>query len=117
MPLLFSYGTLQQQRVQLATFGRCLDGERDALPRFAPAQVRIRDAQIVASMNRTHFDNARFTGNEDNVVNGMALQVTDAELAAADEYERTADYARIDVVLASGRHAWVYVDARSRPQR
>ena len=34
---------------------------------------------------------------------------TDAELAAADEYERPALYRRVEVTLASGRQAWVYV--------
>jgi hypothetical protein len=29
MPLLFSYGTLQQENVQLATFGRLLYGQKD----------------------------------------------------------------------------------------
>lgn len=31
MPLLFSYGNLQQGDIQLATYGRRLDGHRDAL--------------------------------------------------------------------------------------
>jgi hypothetical protein len=31
MPLLFSYGTLQQEGVQRATFGRLLKGSADAL--------------------------------------------------------------------------------------
>ena len=34
MPLLFSYGTLQQQNVQLATFGRLLKGSPDSLVGF-----------------------------------------------------------------------------------
>ena len=32
---LFSYGTLQQDEVQLATFGRLLEGRKDALPGYA----------------------------------------------------------------------------------
>ncbi len=43
-----------------------------------------------------------------------AFEVTDAELAAADDYERPAAYVRIAVVLASGASAWVYVHARQR---
>ena len=35
----------------------------------------------------------------------------DAELAKADEYE-PAGYKRIVATLASGKHAWVYADAR-----
>ncbi len=34
MPLLFSYGTLQQEDVQLSTFGRLLQGQRDELLGF-----------------------------------------------------------------------------------
>src|SRR5689334_5312839 len=32
--LLFAYGTLQQEAVQLATFGRRLEGVEDALPGY-----------------------------------------------------------------------------------
>ncbi|HAO29187.1 MAG TPA: UDP-N-acetylmuramate--alanine ligase, partial [Chryseobacterium indologenes] len=31
MPYLFSYGTLQKEQVQLETFGRILQGEKDTL--------------------------------------------------------------------------------------
>jgi len=40
--------------------------------------------------------------------------VTEAELAAADRYERVADYTRFAVALASGRRAWVYAHANTR---
>jgi hypothetical protein len=36
-------------------------------------------------------------------------------LAAADQYEQLAAYIRVTVMLASGKQAWVYVDARSAP--
>ena len=42
MPLLFSYGTLQEERVQLSTFGRRLRGETDALPGYEPSLVNPR---------------------------------------------------------------------------
>jgi hypothetical protein len=38
MPLLFSYGTLQQKDGQIATFGRLLAGEPDELGGFAARQ-------------------------------------------------------------------------------
>ena len=41
MPLLFSYGTLQQENVQLSTFGRLLQGQRDELLEFERSLVRI----------------------------------------------------------------------------
>ena len=113
MPLLFSYGTLQQPDVQRSTFGRLLDGQRDELPRFEPSQVRIDDPQVAAAAGRTHHANVIFNGRDDSRVGGTVFDVSDAELAAADVYERTAAYERIAVTLASGRKAWVYAHAGS----
>jgi gamma-glutamylcyclotransferase (GGCT)/AIG2-like uncharacterized protein YtfP len=42
-------------------------------------------------------------------VTGTVLDVTDEELAAADAFEAPAKYGRIEVTLASGKRAWVYV--------
>jgi gamma-glutamylcyclotransferase (GGCT)/AIG2-like uncharacterized protein YtfP len=47
-------------------------------------------------------------------VSGTVFEITDAEIAAADQYEQLAIYQRIAVTLASGKRAWVYVDAPSR---
>jgi gamma-glutamylcyclotransferase (GGCT)/AIG2-like uncharacterized protein YtfP len=112
MPLLFAYGTLQQGDVQLSTFGRLLQGQRDELVGFEASVVRIEDPQVVAASGRTHHANVRFSGGGDSRVGGTVFQITDAELAAADEYERAASYKRISARLASGKHAWVYVHAR-----
>ena len=109
MPLLFSYGTLQELPVQLATFGRALRGDVDALPEYEPGRVPIVDPDVVASSGRTSYDNAVHAPGQGTRVHGTAFEVTDAELAAADDYERDADYIRIAVVLASGHPAWVYV--------
>jgi hypothetical protein len=49
MPLIFSYGTLQQEPVQLSTFGRRLQGQEDELLGFEPSLVRIEDPQVVAA--------------------------------------------------------------------
>ena len=111
MPLLFSYGTLQQDDVQLATFGRLLYGQHDELPRFEPSVVRIEDAELAATSGKTHHANATFTGRSDSRVSGTVFEITDAELAAADRYERLAAYTRVNAVLASGKSAWVYVRA------
>jgi hypothetical protein len=42
-------------------------------------------------------------------------EITDTELAAADRCEGLAAYKRIAARLASGKRAWVHVDARSAP--
>ncbi len=113
MPLLFSYGTLQKEAVQRSTFGRPLVGRADELPLFAQSSVRIEDADVVAATGMTHYANVIFTGIAADRVPGMVFEVTDAELAAADEYERDAAYRRRAATLASGRVAWVYLHASS----
>jgi hypothetical protein len=109
MPLLFSYGTLQESRVQIATFGRTLTGRRDTLPGFGTGLVPISDPARAAAAGRTHNVNAVATGCHEDRLNGTALEVTDAELAAADSYEAPDAYRRILVTLGSGAQAWVYV--------
>lgn len=47
--LLFSYGTLQQPEVQLATFRRELAGHRDAIVGFDLNYVTITDPHVVAT--------------------------------------------------------------------
>jgi gamma-glutamylcyclotransferase (GGCT)/AIG2-like uncharacterized protein YtfP len=113
MPLLFSYGTLQQDDVQLATFGRLLQGERDELPGYASSLVRIQDPYVVATSGKTHHPNLTFDGRLDSRVGGTVFEITDAELAAADHYEQLGRYKRIAVTLASGKEAWVYVSIES----
>jgi gamma-glutamylcyclotransferase (GGCT)/AIG2-like uncharacterized protein YtfP len=116
LPLLFSYGTLQQEHVQLSTFGRLLQGQRDELLGFEQSLVPIEDPQLVATSGKTHHSNVTFNGRNDSRVSGTVFEVTDAELAAADQYEQLAAYKRIVARLASGKNAWVYVDARSAPE-
>jgi gamma-glutamylcyclotransferase (GGCT)/AIG2-like uncharacterized protein YtfP len=114
MPLLFSYGTLQQANVQLSTFGRLLEGQSDELPEFEPSLVKIEDPQVVAGSGQTHHANVTYNGRHDSRVSGTIFEITDAELAAADAYEQLAAYKRIAVTLESGKQAWVYVDALER---
>ncbi len=111
MPLLFSYGSLQQESVQLSTFGRRLNGQHDVLLRFERSQVRIEDPQIAAKLGMTHHANVTFNGNDESRVPGMVFEIADTELASVDGYEAAFSYTRVDATLASGRHAWVYVHA------
>ena len=114
MPLLFSYGTLRQEAVQLATFGRRLEGQEDELVGFAQAAQRVDDPAFVAASGKADHAVVRFTGRDDDRVRGTVFEVTDAELASADAYE-PAGWARVSASLASGKHAWVYAaDDRAR---
>jgi gamma-glutamylcyclotransferase (GGCT)/AIG2-like uncharacterized protein YtfP len=114
MPRLLSYGTLQQENVQLATFGRRLDGVRDALVGYRQSMVAIDDPEVVRTSGKTHHPIVAFTGENEDRVLGTMFEISDVELAHADEYE-VAAYVRVKAPLASGLEAWVYVDARFKP--
>ncbi len=111
MPLLFSYGTLQQENVQLSTFGRVLCGQQDQLVGFEKSLVTIEDPQVIATSGKTHHPIVKFNGSDDSRVDGTVFEITDEELANADRYE-VASYKRVAAMLASGKRAWIYVDAR-----
>lgn len=109
--LLFSYGTLRLEPVQLATFRRRLDGKPDQLPGYTLTMVEITDAAVVQTSGMTHHPMLVRTGRPQDQIDGTVFAVTAAELQHADAYE-VSDYRRECVVLASGQPAWVYVDAR-----
>jgi RimJ/RimL family protein N-acetyltransferase len=109
MHRIFSYGTLQEEKVQLSTFGRLLNGQKDELPAFQRSLVKIEHPAAVAEFGKTHYDNVKWTGQNKDRVSGALFDITDAEISAADEYERDADYSRMPVTLASGARAWVYL--------
>lgn len=108
--LLFSYGTLRQPDVQLSTFRRVLDGRADAIVGFDLDYVTITDPDVIATSGSDRHPILRPTDRTDAAVEGMVFSISDAELAAADDYE-VDDYTRIAVPLRSGEHAWVYVFA------
>lgn len=108
--LLFSYGTLRQRDVQLATFGRAVPGRPDAIVGYDLDYVTITDPQVIAVSGSDRHPVLRPTARPDAHVDGTVFEISAAELAAADDYE-VADYRRIAVPLRSGRQAWVYVFA------
>jgi hypothetical protein len=109
--LLFSYGTLQLEAVQMATFGRCLSGTSDVLTGFELALLKIEDQTVVAISGKAHHTMAKFTGRASDAVPGTVFAVTPGEIQNADKYE-VAAVKRVAIVLQSGVLAWAYVDAR-----
>ena len=96
--------------MQLVTFGRLLDSRPDQLPGYRLAMLAIDDVQVVATSGKTHHPIVAPSTENGARVEGMVYQITEQELAAADAYE-VADYKRVEVGLASGMRAWVYVQA------
>ena len=119
MPLLFSYGTLQQTKVQVSTFGREPSGSPDSLVGYVLSQVLIDDPEIVRSSGKTHHPIVRYTGDPKARVAGTVFEVTVQELWHADR-SQVGVFKRVSAELLSGRTTWVYVDAKNggdRPKR
>jgi hypothetical protein len=109
---LFSYGTLQLESVQQATFGRLLTGKPDILTGFELRPLPIADEYVIAVSGKSEHTIAAFSGRDSDTIPGTVFEVSVEELHQADEYE-VEPCRRISVVLQSGRSAWVYVDGRN----
>ena len=95
---LFTYGTLQQEKIQLSVFSRTLSGFNDSLLGYKLSTEKVAGAYpvIQSSDKLTDF------------VNGQVYMCTNAEILEAHKYEGPA-YKRIKVILNSGKNAWVYI--------
>jgi hypothetical protein len=106
--LLFSYGTLQLDRVQLETFGRKLAGTKDSLSGYRQEKLEITDEKVLNSSNERFHPIAVQTNSPDDIIDGIVFELSETELEFTDTYEAD-DYMRIKVALASGKTAWAYV--------
>ncbi|MGX7952889.1 gamma-glutamylcyclotransferase family protein [Tsuneonella sp. HG249] len=110
LPILFSYGTLQQPEVQLGTFGRLIEGVEDTLMGYILAPLHVSDAGVIDLSGLDVHLIARRSSAGANAIKGYAFEVTEEDLAKADAYEVDV-YARVEEILGSGRRAFVYVGA------
>jgi hypothetical protein len=105
---LFAYGTLQQRDVQLATYGRLLEGAPDVLAGFRLERLSITDPDVVRLSGKAVHSIARRSGDLTDRIPGVTFLLTGDELAATDRYEVDV-YARVEVTLISGAVAFAYV--------
>jgi gamma-glutamylcyclotransferase (GGCT)/AIG2-like uncharacterized protein YtfP len=110
MVYLFSYGTLQQDGVQISSFGRLLKGADDALPGYQQSMVEISDPEVIRKSGKKFHPIVVASDSDADEIAGKVFEISEAELAAADAYE-VSDYKRVPVRLKSGIDAWVYVKA------
>ncbi len=108
--LLFSYGTLQDKNVQVASFGRELKGRADAMPGYRQTLLEITDPEVLATSGKKYHPIVEPSPDSNDEVGGTVFEITAEELTAADKYE-VSDYKRVSVTLKSGLEAWVYVRA------
>ena len=109
MENLFTYGTLRLEEVQLATFGRKLEGRPDVLVGYRLVMITIKDEDFVVKSGSAEHRNLQFTGNASDFVEGAVFNVTSEELEQADAYEPQG-YERVLVQSKSGLNVWIYLN-------
>ncbi len=114
MNKLFSYGTLQLNQVQEATFGRLLTGAPEVLTGFRIGKVRITNSAVLKASGQEYHPILEYTGKREDTVEGTLYDLTDAELRLADSYEVDA-YTRKEVTFASGTKGFAYLSAEKLP--
>ena len=105
----FSYGTLQQPDVQMATFGRVFAGVADTLLGYRVTTVKIADAQAIALSGKEYHPMLVYTGYPSDKISGMVFELTSEELLQADAYEDAAYVRKLGPMLSGGQ-AWIYAD-------
>jgi hypothetical protein len=104
---LFSYGTLQKEKVQIDLFGRILAGSNGVLKGYRVSTIEITDETFL-SKGAGKYQKTLIDSDANDIVDGSALELTGEELLLADQYEPE-NYKRIKVMLESGKKAWTYV--------
>lgn len=105
---LFSYGTLQLEKVQQETYNRILSGSKDSLPNYKLASLEITDTEVLTKSEQKFHPIAVKTLNSNDHIEGVIFEITEQELLATDTYE-VDDYERVLETFVSGKEAWVYV--------
>jgi gamma-glutamylcyclotransferase (GGCT)/AIG2-like uncharacterized protein YtfP len=105
---LFSYGTLQKEKVQIELFGRIFKGSADSLKGYKVGTIEIKDELFLSKGEDKYQLTAVISKDKNDCINGTVLEVTNEEMLLADNYEPD-NYKRVTVVLESGKEAWIYV--------
>ena len=105
---LFSYGTLQKEKVQTDLFGRILPGVRDALSGYLLVTTEIMDEVFLSKGEEKFQQTLVLSDNSEDKIAGTVFEITEADLNTADKYE-PGNYKRTKVRLESGIEAWVYI--------
>ena len=104
---LFSYGTLQKEKVQIELFGRILQGASDTLRGYSVSEIEITDESFLSKSEQKYQLIATISEDKNNSIKGTVFEITEEELSLADKYEPDG-YKRVRVVPESGKEVWIY---------
>lgn len=72
--LLFSYGTLQKEKVQLELFGRLLHGTKDVLEGYRISSIEIKDEAFLSKGENKHQQTLTPSNNKFDKIEGTILK-------------------------------------------
>ncbi|MBD3629817.1 MAG: gamma-glutamylcyclotransferase [Cyclobacterium sp.] len=107
--LLFSYGTLGSEKVQLENYGRIVKGKRDTLAGYRLDKIQITESSVLAKSQLEYQPIAIKSENKTDFIEGLLFEITESELVITDHYE-VSQYHRIRETVGSGKKAWIYVE-------
>lgn len=97
--------------MQESLFGRILVGTKEELPGYKVEKLKITDQGVIEKSGTDIHPILVRTRKPADFVSGMVLELTQAELEKADEYE-VDDYRRTLATMRSGTRAWIYCSAK-----
>jgi len=83
---LFSYGTLQNEKVQIDLFGRSLAGSADVLRGYKVSIIEITDETFLSKDEAKYQKTLMISANENDIVRGIVFEITGDELLIVDGY-------------------------------
>ena len=110
---LFSYGTLQLEKVQIENYGRILKGRKDSLPKYKLDKLQIIDKKVLEKSGREFHPIVVKTDSPNDIIEGIIFEITESELEKTDKYE-VSNYKRVLETFTSGQQAWIYVSKQEK---
>ncbi len=90
---IFSYGTLQKEKVQIELFGRIMQGSSDTLKGYRVSPIEIKDESFLSKGEQKYQRIAIPSNDKNDLIEGTVLEISEEELLLADKYEPE-DYKR-----------------------
>lgn len=106
--LLFSYGTLKLDTVQLQNYNRKLKGTEDLLLGYKLDYLEIKDTSVIEKSNTNIHPIAIKTKDKNDKIKGIVFEITGEELIQTDKYE-VSNYKRVLETTELGEKVWVYI--------
>jgi gamma-glutamylcyclotransferase (GGCT)/AIG2-like uncharacterized protein YtfP len=79
---------------------------------YVVGEIEITDERVLRESGKAFHPILRFCDDPQDEVSGTVFEITEQELAQADDYE-VDDYVRVAAVLKSGKTAWIYAAHRT----